>query len=191
MSRGQARVQQTYNDLVREATLIRHFETVFIPGLLQVPEYARRVFEEMIELHQLEIDDVDAALAVRMERQRYLYDPGKRFEFLLAEPVLRFLLVPPTVMHAQLDRLQTVIGLERVRFGIVPMGVVLTRTPQASVQIYVGEDTIAVAEDFAGETWHRENAEVYARGLDRMWEEAVEGDKARELIIQAAQSLAG
>jgi transcriptional regulator with XRE-family HTH domain len=191
MARGQAKVQQTYNDLVRDAALIRHFETVYVPGLLQIREYARRVFEEMIELHQLEIDDVDAALALRMQRQQFLYDPSKRFEFLLAEPVLRFLLVPPIVMRAQLDRLQTVIGLEHVRFGIIPMGTVLTRTPQASVQIYVGAETIAVTEDFAGETWHRENVEAYNRGVDRMWEEAVEGDRARELLIRAAQALPG
>lgn len=189
MARGQAKVQQTYNELVRDATLIRHFETVYVPGLLQVPEYARRVLKEMIELHQLEVDDIDAAVATRMKRQQFLYDPTKRFEFLLAEPVLRFLLVPPAVMRTQLDRLQTVIGLEHMRFGIVPMGTVLTRTPQASVQIYVGTETIVVSEDFAGETWHRENAEAYSRGVDRMWEEAVEGERARELIIQAAQAL--
>jgi hypothetical protein len=94
-------------------------------------------------------------------------------------------------MRAQLDRLQTVIGLEHVRFGIVPMGTVLTRTPQASVQIYVGAETIAVGEDFAGETWHRENAEAYNRGVDRMWEEGVEGDRARELLVRAAQVLPG
>lgn len=189
MAKGQAKVQQTYNDLVRAASLIRHFETVWVPGLLQVPEYARRVFEEMIDLHQLETDDVDAAVAARMQRQQFLYDPTKNFEFLLAEPVLRFLLVPPAVMRSQLDRLQTVIGLEHVRFGIVPMGTVLAATPQASVQIYVGKDTIAVAEDFAGETWHRDNASAYARGVDRLWEEAVEGDQARELIVRAVKAL--
>jgi transcriptional regulator with XRE-family HTH domain len=189
MARGQAKVQQTYNDLVRNASVIRHFETVFVPGLLQVPEYARRVFEEMIDLHQLETDDVDAAVAARMQRQQFLYDPAKNFEFLLAEPVLRFLLVPPPVMRSQLDRLQTVIGLEHVRFGIVPMGTVLTRTPQASVQIYCGEETIAVTEDFAGETWHRESASAYVRGVDKLWEEAVEGEQARELIIRAVKAL--
>lgn len=99
-----------------------------------------------------------SAVAARLQRQQFLYDPAKHFEFLLAEPVMGFLLVPPPMMRAQLDRLQTVIGLDHVRFGIIPMGRVLTRTPQASVQLYVGEETIAVTEDFAGETWHRENA---------------------------------
>ncbi|HEV2377357.1 MAG TPA: helix-turn-helix transcriptional regulator [Streptosporangiaceae bacterium] len=190
MRRGQAKVQQTYNDLVAGATLVRHFETVYIPGLLQVPGYARRVLEEMVTLHGPAAGDVAAALAGRLQRQQSLYDPAKRFEFLLAEPVLRFLLVPPPVMLAQLDRLQTVIGLDNVRFGVVPMGTQLATTPQNSVQIYLGEQTIAVTETFIGETWHRNSdADAYGRALDRMWEEAVTGDDARRLITAASIAL--
>jgi Domain of unknown function (DUF5753) len=190
MRRGQAQVQESYNDLVRGASLIRHFETVYVPGLLQVPAYARRVLTEMISLHDLEIDDVDAAVEARLRRQQMLYDLGKQYEFLLAEPVLRWLLCPPPVMRAQLDRLQTVIGLERVRFGILPMGTVLATAPQNSVQVYAGEETIAVAETFIGEQFHHgDQAAAYGRALDRMWAEAVESDRARELIVQVAASL--
>jgi len=190
MRRGQARVQKSYNDLVRASHLIRHFETVYVPGLLQVPEYARRVFTEMVSLHDLEIDDVDAAVEERLQRQQMLYDSSKRFEFLLAEPVLRWLLCPPAVMRAQLDRLQTVIGLERIRFGIVPMGAQLATTPQNSFQLYVGKDAVAVTETFIGETWHRGGeAEAYGRALDRQWKDAVEGERARELIVRAVQAL--
>ena len=191
MRAGQASVQRTYNDLVRGATLIRHFETIYIPGLLQVPAYSRRVLEEMVSLHGLEVDDVDAALAERLQRQQSLYDPVKRFEFLLAEPVLRFLLVPPPVMAAQLDRLQTVIGLDNVRFGIIPMGTPLAATPQNSVQIYTSdEETVAVTETFIGESWHRDTeAAAYGRALDRMWDETTTGDDARRLIAAAAASL--
>lgn len=192
MRRGQAKTQQTYNDLVASSSLITHFETVYVPGLLQVPEYARRVLTEMVTLHGLEIDDVDAALATRLQRQQMLYDPGKNFEFLLAEPVLRWLLVPAPVMRSQLDRLQTVIGLECVRFGIVPMGAELVITPQNSVQIYAGDETVAVAETFIGETWHRgDEAAAYERAIARLWEDAVEGDRARDLILRAAQALSG
>lgn len=190
MRRGQEAVQESYNDLVAASSLIRHFETAAVPGMLQVPDYARRLLAEMIPLHQLEINDVEAAVAARMRRQQALYDPGKRFEFLLAEPVLRWLLTVPAVMHTQLDRLQTVIGLERIRFGIVPMGVQLGTTPQNSVQVYVGDETVAVTETFAGEVFHRdETAAAYERALDRLWTDAVEGDRARELIVRAAQAL--
>ena len=192
MRRGQARVQHSYSELVRTSSLIRHFETVYVPGPLQVPDYARRVLTEMISLHDLEIDDVDAAVGERMLRAQMLYDPAKRFEFLLAEPVLRWLICPPAVMRAQLDRLQTVIGLEQVRFGIVPMGVQIATTPQNSFQVYVGKEAVAVTETFIGETWHRDDqAAAYGRALDRLWKDAVEGDAARRLITSASQALPG
>jgi transcriptional regulator with XRE-family HTH domain len=191
MGRGQARVQKSYTELAAASHLIRHFETAFIPGPLQIPDYARRVLTEMIPLHSLEIDDVDAAVQERMARAQMLYDPSKRWEFLLAEPVLRWLLPSPAVMRAQLDRLQSVIGLEAIRFGVVPMGVELATTPQNTVELYyTGEDIIGVTETFIGETWHRDDdAAAYARALDRQWKDAVEGDAARELIAAAVARL--
>ncbi|MFB9830677.1 helix-turn-helix domain-containing protein [Actinoallomurus acaciae] len=190
MRKGQARVQESYNELVSSPNTIRHFETAYVPDLLQVPDYARSVLTEMVSLHGLKRDDVDAAVQTRMQRQRMLYDSDKNFEFLLAEPVLRWLICPPAVMRSQLDRLQTVIGLERVRFGIVPMGVELSTTPQNSFQIYAGDNTVVAVETFIGETFHRDDeAAAYSKALDRMWEEAVTGEQARELIIAATKDL--
>ncbi|MGI5225717.1 helix-turn-helix domain-containing protein [Actinoallomurus sp. CA-142502] len=190
MRKGQTRVQESYNDLVSKSATVRHFETVYVPGLLQVADYARRVLTEMIPLHGLQRDDVDAAVQTRLQRQRMLYDSDKNFEFLLAEPVLRWLICPPAVMRSQLDRLQTVIGLERVRFGIIPMGVELATTPQNSFQIYEGDNTVVAVETFIGETFHRnEEAVAYGQALDRLWDEAVTGEAARQLIISATQAL--
>jgi transcriptional regulator with XRE-family HTH domain len=190
MSRGLAGVQETYSDLARTASLIRHFETTFVPGPLQVPEYAHAILAGMKSLHDTIGDDVDAAVGERMLRAQMLYDPGKRWEFLITEPVLRWLLSPPAVMRAQLDRLQTVIGLERVRFGIIPMGAELTMAPQNTVEVYTGAETVAVAETFIGETWFRDDeALAYDRALDRMWGDAAEGDAARELIARAVRAL--
>lgn len=92
-------------------------------------------------------------------------------------------------MREQLDRLQTVIGLPRIRFGIVPMGIKLATMPQNSFQIYVGDDGPVVAvETFTTETFVRgDEAEAYVRAIDRLWEEAVTGDGAR--IIAAIEAL--
>ena len=191
MRRGQAAVQRSYTEIAASSAVIRHFETTFIPGPLQIPPYARRVLTEMISLHGLEIDDVDAAVTERMARGAMLYDPDKRWEFLITEPVLRWLLPAPSVMRAQLDRLQSIIGLEHVRFGVIPMGVELATAPQNTVELYETPDgLLAVTETFIGETWHRdEEAAAYARALDRQWEDAVEGDAARELIARAMDAL--
>ena len=189
MRQGQKEVQEDYNNLVERSSVICHFETVFIPGLLQVPAYAHRVLAEMRGLHG-SIDDVDAAVATRMQRQQAIYDPSKRFEFLIAEPVLRWLICPPDVMRSQLDRLQTVIGLDRIRFGILPLGVELGTTPQNGFQIYVVDEPLVVVETFEGETAYRgAKAEHHERVLEAMWGEAVTGDAAREVIIDAAAAL--
>lgn len=190
MSRGQAEVQADYNELARNSQLIRHFEMAAIPGLLQTPGYARAMFVEMVRLHGLEVHDVDAAVAMRLQRQQLLYDPSKSFEFLLAEPVLRWLLVPADVMRGQLDRLQTVIGVPNVRFGVVPMGVELTAIPQNSVAIYSGVEVVAAVETFAAESFYRgDEAVTCGRALDRLWENAAIGDRARELIVEASRAL--
>jgi len=190
MSRGQAEVQADYNDLAQKSRLIRHFEMAAIPGLVQTPDYARAMFAEMVRLHGLDVQDVDMAVATRLQRQQLLYDPSRSFEFLLAEPVLRWLLVPANIMRGQLDRLQTIIGVPNIRFGIVPMGVELTAIPQNSVVLYVGSETVAAVETFVAESFYRgDDAAAYGRALDRMWENAVTGDRARELIVAASRAL--
>ncbi|MFY1686572.1 helix-turn-helix domain-containing protein [Plantactinospora sp. WMMB782] len=184
---GQVAVQQDYNQLVAESDRICHFETMWVPGLLQTPEYARQTFAGIAALHGTSADEVEAAVSARMERQRYLYDTSKTFEFLLAEPVLRWLLCPPDVMRGQLDRLQTVVGLPNVRFGVLPLGVQLRTAPQNAFQIY---GDLAVVETFVTEDFHRdEKARKYEEILAMLWEEAAVGEDARPLIVAAADSL--
>jgi transcriptional regulator with XRE-family HTH domain len=187
MRLGQTPVQSDYNALTDQSSTIRYFETVYVPGYLQTAAYARRVLTEMVDLHGLAVDDVDAAVATRMQRQHALYDPGKQFEFLLAEPVLHWRLCPADVMRGQLDRLQAILGLPNIRFGILPMrpAAPLRTTPQNAFQLY---DHTAVVESFVGEIVYRdERATAYARAMDRMWEEAVTGEEARQLIVETAR----
>lgn len=187
MRRGQAAVQASYNKLVAESTTISHFETVWVPGLLQTPEYARRALTEMVELHGLDIDDVDAAVATRLQRQHLLYDTAKHFEFLLWEPVLRTPICGMEAMRGQLDRLQTAIGLSNVRLGILPLDTPLRTTPQNAVQLY---DEVAVVETFLGESEYRgSEAATYRAAVDHMWQEAATGNDARQLLVNAANAL--
>ena len=75
-----------------------------MPGLLQTPEYARyRLSESLEEIGAA--DDVDEAVGARMQRQQVLYRPGKRFNFVITEAVLRYRLCPPEALAGQLDRL--------------------------------------------------------------------------------------
>ena len=185
-SRGQVAVQASYSELVEGSKLVRHFETAVVPGLLQTSEYARCIAIEAAAIHGTD-DDPDHVVAAKLQRQHFLYDSTKQFEFLLAEPVLRWLPCPPNVMRAQLDRLQTLIGVPNVRLGIIPLGVQLDTVPQNNFVLY---DDIAKVETFVGESSHTgDQAASYAAIMNRLWTTAVEGDAARRLIIRAADEL--
>jgi hypothetical protein len=169
--------------------VIRNFQVAYVPGLLQVPGYARRVLTEIRELHRAEVDDVDDAVGRRLERQRLLYDTTKQFEFVVTEAVLRWRLCPTAVMRAQLDRLQTAIDLPNVRFGIVPFERELATTPQTAFALF---DDIAKIETPLGESTHTgEEAAFYVRLMERLWAQTVQGEDARRLIVRAADELRG
>lgn len=185
--RGLTVIQNHYRELTEKSLLIRSFQIVYMPGVLQVSEYAEAVLREFHSLVEVEDDDIADAVVERMQRQQLLYDSTRRFEFLITEPVLRFLICPPTVMHAQLDRLQTVIDMPNVRFGIIPLGTRLATTPQNSFQIY---DDLVIVDSFVGETLYEgDQATAYSAVMDRLWKDGVEGSDARQLIISASNDL--
>lgn len=97
------------------------------------------------------------------------------------------MLCPSPAILAQLDRLQTVVGLPNVKFGIIPMGVPLATAPQNSFQMY---DDLAIVETFVGETTHQgDDAVAYARVMERLWAQATTGEDARRLILRAVEAI--
>ena len=183
---GQAAMQAGYNTLTERASVVRHLQTVVVPGLLQTPEYARAILTAARRQLQITEDDVEVAVATRMERQRYLYS-HRRFEILIAEPVLRWGLVPPDVMRGQIDRLHGVIGLGNVRLGILPLGVPLELVPLHSFQMY--DDLVCVEVIRREHRYTGTEAETYAAVLDSLWRSAVTGHEARRLLVRVADEL--
>jgi transcriptional regulator with XRE-family HTH domain len=185
---GQAAIQRNYEDLAQQATVIRNAELTIIPGLLQTPEYAAERMAENVRLHQGDPQEIAAATAVRMRRQQILYDPSKRFEFVITEAALRLLLSPPAAMLAQLDRLLSLTaGMPNIWFGIIPFGVQIPTAPQNRFILF---DDLAVVETHLGETMHHgEEAATYATAMDALKAEAHSGEPARHLILQAAADL--
>lgn len=96
------------------AVLVRNFQPTVAPGLLQTPEYARLV------LDLGHTADVEAAVAGRVRRQQILYAGTCRFEFALAERVLRADYGAPEVLSAQLDRIRSLARLDTVDVVVVP-----------------------------------------------------------------------
>jgi uncharacterized protein DUF5753/helix-turn-helix protein len=183
---GQADIQQGYNDLTAGATLIRHFQTAWVPGLLQTPAYARAVLEQMADLHNSDLD-IDRAVERRLQRRELLYDPTRRFEVILAQPALEWVFVPAEVMREQLHYLQSVTSMPRVRFGIIPTFTPIETAPQTPFVMY---DDLVVTENFLEESKATsEGADFYEGVMNRLWRDAVEGPTARDKILTAMDAM--
>jgi transcriptional regulator with XRE-family HTH domain len=145
---GQRAYQETRSEIEAETTFTRNFENVFVPGLLQTPEYARaRLGEGLADIGASE--DLDEAVAARMRRQQVLYRTGRTFHFVVTEAALRYRLCPAEVMAGQLDRLVSVSTLKTIRFGVIPFEVQLPVAPVHGFWIY--DDRVVHVEHLTAE----------------------------------------
>ncbi|MFE3229962.1 helix-turn-helix domain-containing protein [Nocardia sp. NPDC059228] len=132
-----------------DAHMVRNFQPALVPGLLQTADYARRVFATFDPPYAP--DALAAALAARLDRQRVLYDPAKRFEFLITEAALRFRPGPHRVLLAQLDRIISIETLDTVTIGVIPQDIEASTTIPHGFVIYENEDhALASAEPIPG-----------------------------------------
>lgn len=133
----------------QDAHLVRNFQPALVPGLLQTADYARRVFATFDPPYAP--DALAAALAARLDRQRVLYDPAKRFEFLITEAALRFRPGPHRILLAQLDRIISIETLDTVTIGVIPQDIEASTTIPHGFVIYENEDhALASAEPIPG-----------------------------------------
>jgi len=167
----------------------RIFEPAMVPGLLQTPEYARHVYRVLVELYGL-AGDVDEVVALRMERQRVLYEPGHQFHFVIMESALRQSFVPRDVMRAQLDRLVSVSTLKDVALGVIPLDAQLPAAPWHGFWLF--DDRLVQVETISAELSVSEPEEVkmYATTFRAFADAAVHGDAARSRLIDVQRSLA-
>ncbi|WP_433730925.1 Scr1 family TA system antitoxin-like transcriptional regulator [Actinoplanes sp. CA-051413] len=184
---GLTGAQLEYNKLFEDTKHFRTFATAQVPGYLQVADYARQILTEMQSLNKAP-DDVERAVSVRLKRAEHLNNVNKKFEIILAESSLRILLCAPDVMRAQIGSLYTLIGRPNVRFGIIPQGVRLTTTPQNAFGVY--DEDLVVVETFAVDEKYRGKVpEKYIQVMDLLWENAIEGDGARDILSDAMADL--
>ncbi|MFE6931734.1 helix-turn-helix domain-containing protein [Streptomyces sp. NPDC057699] len=167
---------------------IRGMEVSRIPGLFQTADYARHAFEAVAEFRQIP-RDIEDAVRTRIRRQDALYEPGRKFRFLVWEGALHVVTCPREVMAAQLDRLAGLIGLDTIELGIVPFGAQLRRAPTHGFWIY--DRRRVIVETISTEMWldDEETIALYEKAWDWTAEAAVYGPQARRLIGRARASL--
>ncbi|MFI5673407.1 Scr1 family TA system antitoxin-like transcriptional regulator [Streptomyces cellulosae] len=117
-----------------------------------------------------------------MRRQELLYQPGRQFRLIMWEAALLAGLAPPDVLATQMDRLTSVIGLDTVRLGVVPIGAPLAVPPGNGFWLY--DDRLAIVEEWHVELWLNDTDSValYRRVWETLDKAAVYGTQARRII---------
>jgi len=134
-----------------DADLISIYQPEVIPGLLQTPEYTRRL---LLATGSATPDSVAESVAARLERQAIIYDESKTIHAVITETALAWQPWPASVSREQLDRLRTLAALPNVHIGIVSReqqkkaptsnSFVLTHWPDGAMDVVVESLTAEV-----------------------------------------------
>lgn len=187
LSAGTRRRQNASRRLESNTKLIRWYEPVLVPGLLQTAEYAREVMRRVIEFYDIP-DDLDVGVSERMERQSVLYRGDHRFHFVLAQQALTTMVGDIDVMIGQLDRLLAVMSLPRVAFSIVPSHAQY-RTP--TNQFIIFDNRLVHVETISAELSISQPREIalYTKAFQQLTQQAITGPAARTLITATLDEL--
>jgi transcriptional regulator with XRE-family HTH domain len=187
---GLRRAQEARIPLFERTMQFRAYSCWVVPGLAQTEQYTRTMLRAAQQRRGL-VDDVEEAVASRMQRQSILRRPGRTFAFLIEESVLRAGMGGADVMTDQLRRLAAMAALPSVSLGIVP-AVPDRHTARPVEDFWIFDNAQVNVELVSGHltvTQPREIA-MYARVFAALAETAVYGARARDLIEAVAEDLA-
>ena len=174
--------------LYERTSLFRIYEHNVIPGLFQTAAYCAAMLSFWIGFLDAP-DDLDSAVAARMERQRVIYQADKRFVVVLEEQALRTWFGNAEIQAGQLGRLLEVMSVPTVSLGIVPLMRERTGVPSAGFWIF--DSSLAALETPTAsiEVRRPQEIDLYARMFEHLKGAAVYGAAARGLIIKALGEL--
>lgn len=188
LASGTKRRQQESIRFEAATKLFRVFEPLLIPGILQTAEYAETILSRMIEFHGL-LDDVEAGVQTRMERQKILGRGNHRFHIVIGQAALSLGVVDAGVLVGQLDKLLALSSLPQVHLAIIP-----TRAKHEYLPLHgfwILDTREVLVETVSAEiklTQPREIA-LYVRAFERMASSAVSGKESRALIARTIDKL--
>jgi hypothetical protein len=185
---GLRRAQEMASPLFEHARHFRAYDSWLVPGLLQTSLYTTALLEAVAARRDIR-EDIAAAVAVRMQRQKVLSEGDRRFAILIEESVLRSRIGGVDTMVGQLAHLLTVGSLPSTSLGVIPMTADRELRPVEGFWIFDnGQVNVELVSGWLTLTRPREVL-MYADVFTRLSELAVYGAKARGLITAAIDAL--
>jgi transcriptional regulator with XRE-family HTH domain len=192
--------QAMFANLEAGATTIRDYQQIYVPGLLQTPEYARARTNPETTLEELSKDTVDGVVAGRLMRQRMFRRPGgPDYEAIIDELAIRRLSVPPDVMKKTLLHVTTLVNdSPKITLRVLPIDARIDgyATPPTSFTIYTfadPDDPVVVAVvTITAEFFLTEPADVapYLELFDRLRKQSLPETGSLDAVTEAAARLA-
>jgi transcriptional regulator with XRE-family HTH domain len=180
--------QESVLPLWERTQRFRIYSPWLIPGPVQTTSYITALLNSIRNRRGL-VDDVPAAVRVRVEKQQVVYG-NHTFAILLEESALRYRIGGTDVMAGQLGDLLSAMALPSVSIGIIPQdadrstlwpveGFFLYDDKTVNVELVSAHLTVVQQHELA----------MYAQTFSELAELAVYGAAARELITAAIESL--
>lgn len=180
--------------LEAEATVLKEYETQFVPGLLQTKEYAHAILRA--GQPTAADDEIERQVELRLDRQQLLKrDDPPQLWVVLSEAVLRIRVGGPEVLRAQLEHLIAMNELPHVTIQVLPLTSDAHAMPIGSFSILAFRepaDPDVVYLDYLTGCLYLESPEEVARyvlAFDHLRVDAVAAARSMELIRQAARDL--
>jgi transcriptional regulator with XRE-family HTH domain len=185
---GLKRMQETFDRHHEQATVVRSYESIVVPGILQTAGYCEAVLRIAADFYGTD-SDISAAVEARMHRQRFLYRSDRRFLFVVEAWALRTIFGGVDIMLGQLDRLLAVATLPRISFGVIPAGTIRRMWPGEGFFLF--DDDLAIIETTSAEIKVTQPQEIrlFADAFRRLQGEAVYGAEARSMITETMRDL--
>jgi hypothetical protein len=181
--------QESVLPLWERTRWFRIYSSWIVPGPLQTPAYIRAILTDIMRRRNT-VDDVDAAVRVRVEKQHVIHEGDHRFAIVLEESVLRYAIGGSDTMAGQLGHLLTVGSLPSVSLGVIPLDA--DRSRMWPVEgFWMFDDDLARVELVSGHLSVSQPSEVamYAETFAELSSHAVHGAAARSLITTAIAAL--
>ena len=181
----------TLLDQEDKAQQITEFESTWVPGLLQTPDYARALLSRSVSVPENEVEEWVAARLARQEL--FTRGTGARFEFFLHETALRLPVSGGAVLSDQLHHLLRMSVRPPITVRVVPAAVGahagiagsfrLMEFAEFHPVVYLESETTALFLE------KREQVKAYRRILHALAGAALDEGHSRDLIATVAQEL--
>ncbi|MEU6853384.1 helix-turn-helix transcriptional regulator [Actinacidiphila alni] len=103
-----------------DATYIRSWQPVLVPGLLQTPEYSRSLLEAGAATYTP--SELDGVVATRQARKRAIAEDGAQFAAIMWEPALTAPMPDAEAHRAQLRHIQDMARQRNISVQVLPIG---------------------------------------------------------------------